>query len=143
MTKERDDLTDKLVKLQTKYADNSAVFSRLERELGLGSTSPMDWDRTGKTDLVERVVNAFKTKAGGDASLKSAHETLIKQHQALATQLQEEQAKTKPTESPCPSDCSGGPHDERGRPLERTENYHAHVSAPEKGGDIHIHLHIV
>ena len=126
--KERDELAEKFSKLQAKQADNNAVFSRLERELALGSTSPMDWDRTGKTDLVERVMNAFKTKAGGDASLKSAHETLIKQHQALATQLQEERVKPKPTEPLAPGAVP--------------ETYHAHVSAPEKG-DIHIHLHIV
>lgn len=167
MKEERDGIEKKLFEVQGKLADHNAVLSRLERELALGSTSPMDWDRAKKGDFVERVVNAFKTKSCSDASLKSAHEALIKQHQNLAAQFEaSKQGYTLVAEA---LESFGMKRDasapeiakfvqehfvrervkydnfsvlpEEGK-KEKPGVYHAHVSAPERG-DIHIHLHIV
>jgi hypothetical protein len=161
---ERDEIEKKLFDLQAKQADNNATLSRLERELNLGSTSPMDWDRGKKGDLVERIMNAFKTKAGGDVSLRSAHETLIRQFQQLSQKVQDDKegytvvfnalekcGLSKGASSSEIAKFIGNLTDERFEPelphiapgAEKNESYHAHVSAPEKGGDIHIHLHIV
>jgi hypothetical protein len=151
---ERDEVEKKYMELQAKQADNNAMLSRLERDLSLGATSPMDWDRGKKGDLVERITNAFKTRSVTDASLRAAHETLMRTHQALAIQFEasrvgyttvldvlEQHGLPKGSATPEIASFLRKFFVERSSPAPG-EDYHAHVSAPEKG-DIHIHLHIV
>lgn len=61
--------------------------SRVSSASCLGSSSPLDWDKNKQGDFVERVLNAFKTRLGGDVSLKSAHESLMRQHQMTEVAL--------------------------------------------------------
>lgn len=81
---ERDEVRKTLRDRERVIADHNAIMKRLERELGLGTESPMDWGGPKTAEaFVERVLSAFKSRGSSDLSLRQAHDKLMKQTEQL------------------------------------------------------------
>ena len=102
--RERDELSVKLSRVRNELAVSQAGWSRLLREVGARGQSPLDWSKSGKDDPVEQVLNAFKSRSVEDASLRAAHENLVRQYQALAA----EKGAARTADGPAVIETKGG-----------------------------------